>query len=164
MGYGQPRIQLQCQTKMFRKLSDHAPADSGYVPRAMSPPGADLFTTSHEVCRIVSKNVCRSLQWTSLVGANGQGLFHVVVATMSGIHYTLALPERALSEMRKRLVLPSAVEDDGMILSVLSMAVMEFGTEDRLAFEVYHKHIRLMIAARGSIENLNVPKWIQSTV
>ena len=105
-----------------------------------------------------------------------QDLFHVVVATMSGIHCALASPEtppvkelfvhreQALSLMRKRLLLPTAATDDGMILPVLIVALMELGTENRVAFEVHYKHIRLMIAGRGNIENLRVPKWVQRTI
>jgi hypothetical protein len=94
-----------------------------------------------------------------------ESLFHIIVAHMKAMHDTLTRPEeeqakevdmhknRALSLLRNKLVQPHAEIDDGVILTIIYLALHESATGDLAASAVHRQRLMQLCSQRGGLDS-----------
>ncbi|EXJ72614.1 uncharacterized protein A1O5_03760 [Cladophialophora psammophila CBS 110553] len=109
--------------------------------------------------------------------AKYEDYFHVMLALASLAHYAVVaspgtpLPGlaflhigRAMSKLRHRLASPDARPDDGVILTILQLAMFERGLGNDVASKAHKVQVNQMVASRGGIDHLGLKSSVRATL
>ena len=108
--------------------------------------------------------------------AKYQSLFHIIVAHTKACHDLLTRPKEALKQevhlhkmrsismLRKRLLLPRAAFDDGVILTAIFLSHHEAATGDSAAATMHCQRVYQLIAARGGVRTWSTGTGIRALI
>lgn len=71
---------------------------------------------------------------------------------------------KAISFLRRRLLLPSAVTDDGVLLSIIELSHLEIMNGDRQAALLHRRHIERIVERRGGMSSLKMAVGVRALV
>jgi hypothetical protein len=98
--------------------------------------------------------------------ATYQSLFHIIIAHAKACHDILTGPgqpekadvqmhkRKAISLLRKRLLLPRAAFDDGVLLTAVFLSHHSAATGDYAAAELHCQQVYQLMEARGGMKTL----------
>ena len=110
--------------------------------------------------------------------ARHEDFFHILLACITATIYQRELVDQnntvvqrvlahkimGISSLRRRLLLPGAIYDDGMLLSIIELSHLEILNENTRAAVVHRRRVEMIIEGRGGISSLTIAPGVRALV